>query len=125
MIWTRNNFFLLVNAGLLSVVWSGLGVEPAAGFRMLVAVAGLLTALIWVWVNVAGRLLQRRWRAVVLAAEQELFAASAEEPPVTGPLSAARAGTGEGSSVLVSITLALNLLSAGFVVIWILVLVLG
>jgi len=72
LIWTRNNFFLLVNSGLFAFAVSGQA-NAWQGPSFLVPIAGMFLSLIWIWVNLAGQRLQRQWRALVLDIEKELF----------------------------------------------------
>ena len=114
LIWTRNNFFLLTQSGLLAFT---LNIEhrPDVNTRILACIAGLLIALVWLWVNWAGRKLQRLWRGIVKDFEEEIFAKG--EGEVKGPFQRAREV--EGKQLATSITMALMLLSAGFIILWI------
>jgi hypothetical protein len=111
MIWTRNNFFLLSQTGLLAFT---LNITNQADrlTRVTGCAAGLFLTLMWLWVNVAGRIHQRTWRAVVKGFEKELFGEG------QGPLTLA----GEGGDWRKSITLILILLSVGFALIWVVLL---
>lgn len=118
LIWTRNNFFILAHTGLLAFVSSkSFQSEDAVHLRFL-AFAGFFMAVIWLWVNIAGRVLQRRWKRVVSQFEADLFATVGSEPRIQGPFSNLQATTREGTSWLVSISSALILLAAGFVAVW-------
>lgn len=117
LIWTRNNFFLLVNSGLFAFAVSGQA-DAWQGPPLLVPIAGLFLSSIWIWVNIAGQRLQRRWRALVLDLETELFRPEAGEAAVAGPLTRAATTAREGSSWLVSITSALIVLAVGFFLGW-------
>lgn len=85
---------------------------------ILACTAGLLLAVVWLWVNWAGRKLQRLWRGIVQDFEQELFAKGAGD--VQGPFQ--RAKELEGGRRAVSITLSLMLLAAGFIILWVVLL---
>jgi hypothetical protein len=120
MIWTRNNFFLLIQSGLLAFT---LNIEsrPDTTTRLMACIAGLFLAFTWLWVNWAGRSLQRQWRSIVLKFEEELFDKEGGEQKVTGPFHRS-IEMGEGIHRSVSITLILMILSAGFIVLWIVLL---
>jgi hypothetical protein len=114
MIWKRNDFFLLIQAGLLaftvnqnSLVDANLGIMAYA--------AGLLLALVWFWVTVAGQRLLWNWRDIVIESEKSLF-----KDTVKGPFQMAneKGEEGRGRNVTVNITLALKVLSGGFVIMW-------
>ena len=81
-------------------------------------IAGLFLAIAWLWVNWVGRSLQRQWRNVVLKFEEELFNKDEGAQKVIGPLHHS-IKMGEGVYRSVSITLILMILSAGFIVLWI------
>jgi hypothetical protein len=117
LIWTRNNFFLLTQSGLLAFT---LNIENRSEVSTLIlaCTAGLLLAVVWLWVNWAGRKLQRLWRGIVQDFEKELFAQGAGD--VKGPFE--RAKELEGKSRAVSITWALMLLAIGFIILWIVLL---
>lgn len=115
-IWTRNNFFLLIQSGLLAYTLN-LSAEPDRTNRLIACAAGLFLAVVWLWVNWAGRRLQRSWRAVVIEFENEIFRQDVAGQGVAGPF--ARARVREGESVFVSVTLVLMILSAGFIFLWV------
>lgn len=117
LIWTRNNFFLLIDSGILAF---HLGNPGAAwhGSPLLIPIVGLSLSIIWVWVNLAGLRLQRHWRMLVLEIEKELFE-SCERDVVAGPFSRAANKVKEGQSLLVSITSALVVLAGGSCLCWI------
>ncbi|WP_133512971.1 hypothetical protein [Candidatus Thiosymbion oneisti] len=117
LIWTRNNFFLLVNSGLFVFAVSGQA-NTGQGSPFLIPVVGMFLSLIWLWVNLAGQRLQRQWRALVLDIEKELFRPEVGEASVAGPLTRAAATAREGNSWLASITSALSVLAVGFFVGW-------
>ena len=116
IIWTRNNFFLLIQSGLLAFA---LNLENGsdARTRLTACIAGLFVALAWLWVNWAGRRLQRQWRAIVQEFEEQLFDKEEGEQKVSGPFR--RASLTEARRHSASITLVLILLSAGFIALWI------
>lgn len=118
LIWTRNNFFLLTQSGLLAFTLN-MEHRPDENTQLMACVAGLLIALVWLWVNWAGRKLQRLWRGIVQDLEAQLFAGGTGV--VSGPFQ--RAKQVEGASTSTSITLVLMLLSLGFIIIWIVLLV--
>ena len=112
LIWTRNNFFLLVQSGLLAVAMrsdSSVGVPTT----LLVCGMGAFIATIWYWVIFAGQKLQRQWRNLVIKFEKELYGEQG------GAFVQSALEIQEGSSFLVSITTALRILSAGFIFLWI------
>jgi len=113
LIWTRNNFFLLVNSGLFAFAVNG-GADTWSGSPPLIPIAGIFLSSIWIWVNIAGQRLQRHWRALVLDIEEELFQPEEGEAPVEGPFTRAAATAREGSSWFISITSALIVLAVGF-----------
>lgn len=117
MIWTRNNFFLLVQSGLLAFT---LNIEnrPETNTRYMACVAGLFSAVIWLWVNTAGQRLQRQWRGIVKKFERELFDKEEGAERVIGPFHL----TDEGKRPFLSITWALITLSLGFIGLWIVLL---
>ena len=111
LIWTRNNFFLLVQGGLLAAVTKKDFLTPGL-HRELAYAGGLLVAAVWLWVTWAGRELQREWRGVVKKLESRALGR------VEGPfLLAAR----EGAAHKVSITAALLTLAGGFAALWLVV----
>lgn len=118
LIWTRNNFFLLINSGLFAFAISN-PTMPLPGSSILIPVAGAFLSAVWLWVNVASQRLQRQWRHLVLEIELELFHPTAGEQPVEGPFARATKTAKEGSSPGASITSALVILSGGFLVCWI------
>lgn len=122
LIWTRNNFFLLIDSGLLAFAVSK-DFGDWSNSRLLVPVSGVFISFIWLWVNIAGQRLQRHWRKLVLELEQELFKPDEGRPPVYGPFTLASLTAKEGTSAVVSITTALILLSAGFLACWLYLLV--
>lgn len=116
MIWTRNNFFLIVQSGLLAVVLKG-DLNSDKTTICLVCFMGFYIALIWFWIVLAGQKLQRKWRSLVIRFEREYLG---EEG---GAFIQASKDIGEGTSLSVSITTALKLLAFGFVTIWLVLLV--
>lgn len=115
IIWTRNNFFLLIQSGLLAFT---LNLENRSDrqTRLTACIAGLLIAMAWLWVNWAGRRLQRQWRGIVEKFEEKLFDTEDGEQKIVGPFN--RASVMEGRVQSGSITLILIILSAGFIVFW-------
>lgn len=120
MIWTRNNFFLLIQSGLLAFTLNLENRPVDTETKLTACLAGLFLALAWLWVNWAGRRLQRQWRAIVQEFEKKLFDTAEGEHSIVGPFSLA--SVMEGTRQAVSITLILMLLSAGFIVLWIVLL---
>ena len=120
IIWTRNNFFLLIQSGLLAFT---LNLENRADTdtRLTACIAGLFLAFAWLWVNWAGRRLQRQWRKIVREFEEQLFDKEDGEQKVVGPFQ--RASVTEAKQHSASITLVLVLLSTGFIALWIVLLV--
>lgn len=116
LVWTRNSFFLLVHTGLLAVATSVEAVDSGR-LSVVLALAGLFLSVIWVWVNWAGQAIQRRWRALVVEFEADLFRAREGEPEIKGPFARAAETTREGTWT-VSITTALLVLSFGFLAAW-------
>jgi hypothetical protein len=116
MIWTRNNFFLLVQGALLSVVSVKDLLHPDSSMMLTYAV-GFGVAIIWCWVTIAGRNLQRQWREIAKVLEKQALS------PVKGPLT--QPENTEGTSKINSITLALIWLSGGFIALWIALFVIG
>jgi cytochrome b subunit of formate dehydrogenase len=116
IIWTRNNFFMLIQSGLLAFT---LNLENRSDrqTRLMVCIAGLFLACTWLWVNWTGRSLQRQWRAIVLKFEEELFDKDEGEQKVIGPFH--RAVETEGKYHSGSVTLILMILSVGFIILWI------
>ncbi len=111
LIWTRNNFFLLVQSGLLAVVLqseSKFGVPNS----ILIGLVGTFIAIIWIWVIHAGQMLQRQWRKLVVKFEADLFGESG------GTFVQASRDIGEGRKLAISITTALKVLAFGFLVVW-------
>jgi hypothetical protein len=117
LIWTRSNFFLLVNSGLFAFATSD-AADAWQGSPLLIPLAGIFISLIWIWVNLAGQRLQREWRRLVLQIEKELFQAEEGQAGVAGPFTRAAATAREGASWKVSITSALVILSLGFLGGW-------
>lgn len=117
LIWTRNNFFLLINSGLLAFAISAAG-QKWPGSPLLIPLAGIFLSLIWTWVNLAGQHLQRQWRGLVLQIEGELFHPEEGETGIQGPFTRATSRAREGTSWAVSITSALIVLSVGFLGCW-------
>lgn len=117
IIWTRNNFFLLIQSGLLAFT---LNIEnrSSTDTRFVACVSGLFLAVIWLWVNLAGQRLQRQWRAIVRKFEERIFDKVEGEEGVIGPFH----HTQEGKQFFLSITSALITLSIGFIILWILLL---
>jgi hypothetical protein len=107
MIWTRNNFFLLSQTGLLAFTLN-ITIQADRVTRITACAAGLFLTLIWIWISVVGRIHQQRWRKVVKEFEGELFGEG------KGPLAQA----GDGGDWRKSITLILIILSVGFALIW-------
>lgn len=121
LIWTRNNFFLLTQTGLLGFTLNA-DKQPVTYTRIMVCVTGLALALIWLWVNWAARKLQRQWRGIVLKFEKNLFGDEAEGHQAQGPFRLS-IESGEGKYRRLSITLALMLLPTVFAVVWLLLLI--
>lgn len=121
LIWTRNNFFLLIQSGLLAFTLN-MYVQAKVRAALIATVAGLLSGAAWVWVNVAGRLLQREWRGIVKQFEKELFAGTDKEEAVKGPFHRVKV---EGLKESLSITKALIVLSIVFSLLWLVLLVLN
>lgn len=116
MVWTRNNFFLLSQTGLLAFTLN-ITSQQDKGIRILACCAGIFLAIIWLLVNMAGRTYFNDWRSIVIEYEDELFGKD------EGPLARAQA-KGQGSHrTLKSITKLLLVLSIGFGVIWLVLLV--
>jgi hypothetical protein len=114
MVWTRNNFFLLIQAGLLAFT---INQNPSdARIGSMAYFAGLLVALIWFWVTYAGQKLLWDWRNIVLQCEDDIF----NKPDMKGPFHLAneKGEEGKGRHVVRNITLALKCLSGGFVLMW-------
>lgn len=119
MVWTRNNFFLLIQAGLLAFTVNQSNPEtPELG--LMAYVAGLLLAFVWLWVTVAGQRLLWQWRSIVIESEKAIYDGSG----IKGPFHIAneKGEEGKGLDWTVNITLALKVLSAGFVIMWIVLL---
>lgn len=112
LVWTRNNFFMLINSGLFAFFGSP-AYQTWQGPRLLIPIAGLFLSFIWICVTVIGRRLQRKWRQLVLEIENELFA------PAKGPFARADEKIGEGHVWHLSLNGLLIVLSAGFLVAWI------
>lgn len=121
LIWTRNNFFLLIQSGLL-VFTLNMHIQSRVRAALIATFAGLLSAVAWLWVNVAGRALQREWRGIVKEFERELFAVRDKEQAVAGPFHRVK---GEGLKDSLSITKVLILLSMVFIVLWLVLLALN
>lgn len=111
MIWTRNNFFLLSQTGLLAFT---LNITNQSGkvVRVIACAAGIFLAVIWLRVNKAGQRLNRDWREIVIKYEEEFFKEG--DGPITR---ASKKGHGAPGSWL-SITDLLIDLSIGFLVVW-------
>ncbi len=120
LIWTRNNFFLIINSGLLAFATSGVGAKCSeATSPTIVALTGLFLSAIWLWVNWAGQNIQRYWRKVVLRIEAALFSPQEDESLlINGPFTIAQEIAKEGSRHSISITTALLWLSFGSIVCW-------
>ena len=113
LIWSRNNFFLLVEAAFVAVVTSKeKPITPEA--TPLIGLIGLLVAVIWLWVNVASQLLLRQWRKIVLESEARVF----PDPHNPGPFGMAQLTLKEGRNLIISITTALYVLNLGFLIFW-------
>lgn len=117
IIWTRNNFFLLIQSGLLAFTLD-MESQPDTNTRLVACFVGLFLAVIWLWVNVAGQSLQRQWRSIVKEFEDKIFDKDDGKGKVIGPFH----HTNEGKQLFVSITSALITLSIGFIVLWIVLL---
>lgn len=117
IIWTRNNFFLLIQSGLLAFTLD-MESQPDTNTRLVACLAGLFLAVIWLWVNVAGQSLQRQWRSIVKEFEDKIFDKDDGKGKVIGPFH----HTNEGKQLFISITSALITLSIGFIVLWIILL---
>lgn len=117
LIWTRANFFLLVDSGLVAFAVSR-SPDSWPGSPLVLPIVGIFLSSIWIWVNVAGQRLQRQWRKVVIEIEEELFRAGECGSKIDGPLTRAARSAKEGSSLIVSITTALIVLSISFVLCW-------
>src|SRR5215213_2333267 len=111
VIWTRNNFFLLIQSGLLAFTLN-LESRPDTDTKLLACIAGLFLAFAWLWMNWVGRSLQRQWRNIVLKFEEGLFDKEEGEGKVIGPFH--RAIETEGRYISGSITLILMILSVVF-----------
>jgi len=118
LVWTRNNFFLLINSGLFAFFGSP-AYQSWDGPRVMIPVAGIFLSIMWIAVTVIGRHLQRKWRLLVLKIENELFA------PEEGAFARADAKIGEGRVWLLSLNSLLIILSSGFLVGWIIFLFLA
>jgi hypothetical protein len=118
LVWTRNNFFLLINSGLFAFFGSP-AYQSWDGPRTMIPVAGIFLSAIWVAVTVIGRHLQRKWRRLVLEIEKELFA------PDQGAFARADTMIGEGRVWFISLNGLLIILSSGFLVGWIIFLILA
>lgn len=115
MIWTRNNFFLVSQTGLLAFTLN-IAIQQARGVRILACCAGIFLAVIWLLVNVAGRAYHNDWRSIVIEYEDTLFGKD------QGPLARARIKGHGGHATAKSITKLLVVLSIGFGVIWLVLL---
>jgi hypothetical protein len=114
LVWTRNNFFLLVQSGLIAVVATkDKAASPAT--ETMIGLIGVLIAVIWLWVNVASQRVLRQWRSIVLESEALVFV----DPAQPGPFGRARQILGEGRRILISITTALYALNLSFLFFWI------
>jgi hypothetical protein len=115
MVWTRNNFFLLIQAGLLAFT---INQNSPSDTRIggMAYFAGLLVALIWLWVTYAGQKLLWEWRHIVIVCEKDIFT----KPDMKGPFHLAneKGEEGKGWHITRNITLALKCLSGGFVLMW-------
>jgi hypothetical protein len=120
LFWTRSNFFLLIQSGLLAFTLN-LATHPGKQNRVMAGIAGLLVAVGWLWVNVIGRKLQREWRDIASKIEVELFTPGIKEQEIPGPFQLAWL-RGEGQNRKLSLTLPIIWLSIGFIVLWILLL---
>jgi len=116
MIWTRNNFFLLTEAGLLAFT---LNQNNSAGTKVgaMGCIAGLLLSVVWLWITLAGKRFILQWRKIISEVEKEVF----NDPQIKGPFQMANE-SGEDKDFIVNVTLALTLLSGGFVVVWVVLL---
>jgi hypothetical protein len=119
IIWTRNSFFLIIQSGLLAFTLN-IENQPDTNTRLMACVAGLFIAFAWLCVNWVGRSLQRQWRGIVLKFEEELFDKEEGEGKVIGPFHCAIET--EGKYISNSITLILMILSAVFIVLWVVIL---
>lgn len=121
LVWTRNNFFLLINSGLLAFFVSP-GYQTWHGPHVLIPIAGVFLSVMWLWVTIAGRHLQRQWRKLVLEIENELFQPETGEARIGGPFARADQKIGEGRLWHLSLNSILAILSGGFLVNWVLIL---
>jgi hypothetical protein len=121
LIWTRNNFFLLIQSGLLAFTLN-MHIQSKVRAALIATIAGLLSAVAWLWVNVAGRLLQREWRDIVKEFEGQLFTGTDTAQAIKGPFHRVKS---EGLKESLSITRVLILLSIVFIVLWIVLLALN
>lgn len=114
IIWTRNNFFLLSQTGLLAFTLN-ITNQQDKWIRIIACLAGIFFAVIWLLVNLAGRTFHNDWRNIVIDYENKLFGEG------EGPFARAQV-KGHGIHGLKSITKLLVLLSSGFIVIWLVLL---
>lgn len=120
LIWKRNDFFLLIQAGLLAFTVNQNNTSDTK-LGIMAYVAGLLLAFVWFWVTVAGQRLLWNWRDIVIDCEKSLFPGEAGGSEIMGAfhLANAKGEEGKGWNVTVNITFALKVLSGGFVIMWI------
>lgn len=111
LIWTRSNFFLLIQGGMMALVLKD--EFRHGGFESGIVVSGgALLALLWTLVTFAGQRIQREWRRVVVDLEAEYFGKD------QGPFARALPKTKEGKSSANSITEAILGVSILCIVTW-------
>jgi hypothetical protein len=115
MIWKRNDFFLLIQAGLLAfTVNQDKSADPK--LTIMAYAAGLLLASVWFWVTVAGQRLLWNWRDIVIECEKDLYKTEVSKAPFH--MANTKGEEGIGKNITMNITLALKVLSGGFVIMW-------
>lgn len=119
MFWTRNNFFLTITSAFFAV-----GITKDADNLVpgtLLCAIGLCISVFWCWITVAGQKLQRQWRGIVKHYEKMLFDETNDPSAgkVVGPFSITQEGISKG----LSITTAMVYLSAGYIVVWLVLLI--
>ncbi len=121
--WTRQTFFLGIQSGLIVFTKFELRDPSKTDFiDLILAVLGVVIALVWLRVSVASHELLKMWRKIVIQLEQEVFAGQPNSSGLLcteeGILSRSSA-RGEGKKVRFSITTTMNALAVVFILAWV------
>lgn len=111
LIWTRNNFFLVVQTGTLCLCLENVAFDSI--YVIGLCFIGWLTSIIWFVVIKEGRDIQRGWRRLVIEVESVVF-----KSENAGPLSIAKKSLGEGHKLSISITTQLLIFISVYIMVW-------